>query len=200
VLSDGKKGWKWGKNNKSCFESKQDAIKQAFAIDPQKAKKEFGSMSTVMYKEKPCKLYVTGKTDNHEHTYRQGDSVTSWNSAHSHKINSDGSIAESFGHTHEIEMEEEESESKVLAEESTINISVDAKNKKVSVSVNGETLENVTDIHVYTEESGYFGLEVVQREMVGDFHKVSRIMASDKGWNITNIDNTQNVLIQELSK
>lgn len=59
-------------------------------------------------------------------------------------------------------------------------INVDTDNKVVKVTIDGKELPNVTNISVWTEESGYFSFESCQYEKVGDLRQYTRLMASEK--------------------
>jgi len=63
---------------------------------------------------------------------------------------------------------------------SNVVINVDTSNKTVSVSVDGKAVENVSDISVYSELTGYFGVDIGIREEMGDLKKVTRLIASEK--------------------
>lgn len=59
-----------------------------------------------------------------------------------------------------------------------INISVDTTEKTVSVKVDDKKVSDIHDIHVFTEKSGFFGVDIAQVEDLGDLKKITRLVAS----------------------
>ncbi len=59
-----------------------------------------------------------------------------------------------------------------------INISVDTTEKTVSVKVDDKKISDIHDIHVFTEKSGFFGVDIAQVEDLGDLKKITRLVAS----------------------
>lgn len=59
-----------------------------------------------------------------------------------------------------------------------INIEIDTSKKDVKVTADGKKVNNVRDIVVYTELSGYFGVDIAMIEDAGeDLKKISRLCA-----------------------
>ena len=59
-----------------------------------------------------------------------------------------------------------------------IEITVDTSKKTVVAKVDNKKISNVHDIHVFTETSGFFGVDIAQVEDVGDLKKITRLVAN----------------------
>ena len=60
-----------------------------------------------------------------------------------------------------------------------IEITVDTSKKTVVAKVDNKKISNVHDIHVFTETSGFFGVDIAQVEDVGDLKKITRLVACE---------------------
>ena len=61
-----------------------------------------------------------------------------------------------------------------------ISILVDTTKKTFAVNVDGKKISNVHEAHIFTEAAGFFGVDVVTLEDVGDLKKVTRLVASEE--------------------
>lgn len=61
-----------------------------------------------------------------------------------------------------------------------VDISIDTSKKNVDVKVDGKSVKDVHSIYIYTEETGYFSMEISQREDMEDMKKITRLVASEK--------------------
>lgn len=61
-------------------------------------------------------------------------------------------------------------------------IDVDTSKKTVGVKVDGKSVSDVRDITIFTEKSGFFGVDIAMSEDLGDLRKVTRLVASDKDY------------------
>ncbi len=59
-----------------------------------------------------------------------------------------------------------------------ISITVDTESKEVSVSVDGSKIDNVHDIRVFTESSGFFGVDISTLEEMDNLTKVTHLVAN----------------------
>ncbi len=62
-----------------------------------------------------------------------------------------------------------------------INIDIDTSKKTVAVKVDDKKVPDVHDVHVFTEISGFFGVDIAQVEDLGDLKKITRLVASKEG-------------------
>ncbi len=75
-----------------------------------------------------------------------------------------------------------------------IEITVDTSKKTVVAKVDNKKISNVHDIHVFTETSGFFGVDIAQVEDVGDLKKITRLVACESredGESIEDGENTE---------
>lgn len=59
-----------------------------------------------------------------------------------------------------------------------INIDIDTSKKTVSVKVDDKKIPDVHDVHIFTEVSGLFGVDIAQVEDIGDLKKITRLVAT----------------------
>ncbi len=59
-----------------------------------------------------------------------------------------------------------------------IDVTVDTGKKTVSVKVDNKKVSDVHDVHIFTEISGFFGVDIAQVEDLGDLKKITRLVAS----------------------
>ena len=75
-----------------------------------------------------------------------------------------------------------------------LEITVDTSKKTVVAKVDNKKISNVHDIHVFTETSGFFGVDIAQVEDVGDLKKITRLVACESredGESIEDGENTE---------
>lgn len=61
-----------------------------------------------------------------------------------------------------------------------INISVNTESKEVVVSVDGKKISDVYDVCIYTEKSGYFGVDIKTLEQMDNLTKIMHLVAKDQ--------------------
>lgn len=61
-----------------------------------------------------------------------------------------------------------------------ISINVDTESKEVSVSVDGKVVEAVHDVCIYTENSGYFGVDIKTMEQMNNLTKIMHLVAKNQ--------------------